>query len=138
MGAVGVGAILFAALLLIVAVMVWQEARKREYTAVYVIEEVVGHAFKLLSEESAARLDEDDVRRILEWEVFYLQGLRRDRRQGTPPIAGSHEAISFIQDRAQGAGYDYTYEDIAEVLVHEVSYLVDIGAVGPAVDEEPP
>ena len=137
MGLVAVGALLFAFFLLIVAVMVVQEARKAQPgPPVYVIEEVVPFAFRRLSDGAMARLDVDDVQRILEWEVFYLQGLasRSNGAEGVGgPIAGSPEAVDFIHIRASGAGYDYEVSDIEEVLSQEAAYLVDIGAVGPPV-----
>ncbi len=135
MGVVAVGALLFAAFLLIVAALVLQEARKGEPgPPVYVIEEVVPFAFGRLSDGPMSRLDADDVKRILEWEVFYLQGLAA-RRNGdaVPPVAGSSEAVDFISARSSDEGYDYLRSDIEEVLAHEVAYLVDIGAVGPPV-----
>lgn len=133
MGAVAVGAVLFAVLLLIVAVLVVQEARRSPGgPAVYVIEEVVSFAFPRLSEQAAARLGRDDVLRILEWEVFYLQGL-----DGSPGrrIAGGGDAVAFIAAKSSAQGHHYASEDIADVLRHEAAYLADIGALGPAVTE---
>ncbi len=62
MGAVAVGALLFAVLLLIVAAMVLQEVRKHPATEViYVLEEVVPFVYRRLSDEALERLDRDDV-----------------------------------------------------------------------------
>ena len=137
MGAVALGAMLFALLLLIVAAMVWQEARKAPDTsATYVIEEVVPFAYRGLSEGAADRLDLDDITRILEWEVYYLQGLDRSGNGARPaPVAGSAEAVQFIIERCRVQGREYRAADVAEVLAQEAAYLVDIGAVGPAVEE---
>ncbi len=138
MNAVAVGAILFAIFLAIVAVMVFQELRKAGPPApTYVLDEVVPYAFLRLSESAAARIDREDVKRILEWEVFYLQGLAgaRDGNGNGHPIAGSSEAVAFIAGRTAERGARYQAADIAEVLYHEASYLAEIGAVGPAVDE---
>lgn len=134
MSLVAIGAVLFALLLLVVAAMVWQEARNPGAPrAVYVIEEAVPFVFQRLSDGAAARLDEDDVLRILEWEVRYLQGLDipRDHSERPAPVAGSTDAIAFISDRVAASGHPYRHADIAEVLEHEVAYLIDIGAVGP-------
>ncbi len=134
MSAVAVGALLFALLLLIVAGMVLQETRSRPTgEAVYVLEEVVPFVYRRLSDDALARLDHDDVQRILEWEVHYLQGLHR-RRNGaaTLPVAGSEAAVEFVLDRTDGA---YSHEEVAEVLAREADYLAEIGALGPPAGE---
>ena len=135
MAPVAVGAILFAVFLLIVAALVFQELRKPAAASpTYVLDEVVPYAFERLSERAAARVDRDGVKRILEWEVFYLQGLDvpRDHSARPAPVAGSAEAIDFIQERS-GEAYDRA--DVAEVLAGEAQFLVGIGAVGSAVEE---
>ncbi len=136
---VGIAALLFALLLLIAAAMVWQEARATpEATPVYVVEEAVPYVFRRLSDDAMSRLDVDDVRRILEWEVYYLQGLDKPRagRNGdlAGRVSGGHDAIMFVEGRCSGEGYEYLYEDIAEVLAHQGEYLAAIGAVGPEAD----
>ncbi len=138
MSLLAIGAVLFGVFLLIVAAMVWQETRRSpEPTAVYVIEEAVPFVFTRLSDGAMARLDTDDVLRILEWEVRYLQGLDipRDHSENPSPVAGSDDAIVYIVEKTATAGYDYQLRDVMEVLAHEREYLVDIGAVGDPVEE---
>jgi hypothetical protein len=135
MGAVAVGAVLFGLFLLIVAAMVWQEARVTDDRhPTYVLEEVVPFVYQRLSDDAAAHIDGDDVMRILEWEVYYLQGLNRNGANA-PPVAGSVEALEFILERSQAAGHAYRSDDVAEVLALEVAYLQDIGAIGPVATE---
>lgn len=137
MNLIAIGALLFALFLLIVALMVWQEARKTpETTAVYVIEEAVPFAYARLSDRALSKLAEDDVLRILEWEVRYLQGLDvpRDHSEHPAPVAGSTEAVEFIRMRAAEDAHHYSRHEIEEVLTQELAYLIDIGAVGEAVD----
>lgn len=125
MDLVTIGAILFALALLVVAAMVWQEMTSApDQHPVYVIEEAVPFVWERLGDGALSRLDRSDVVRILEWEVFYLQGL--DPRSSTP-VSGSEEAIGFIVERSSGA---YSPADVADVLAGEAAYLVDIGAVG--------
>ena len=135
---IGVAALLFAFLLAVIAAMVWQSVRARPAgPPTYVIEEVTRFAFARLSEEACASLDEDDVQRILEWEVHYLQGLARHRTgNGRAAVAGSEDAIDHILERSAAAGHPYPRPTVAEVLQHEAAYLVDIGAVGARVEEE--
>lgn len=138
MSLLAVGVVLFAFFLLIVAAMVWQETRRNpNTTAVYVIEEAVPFVYARLSDAAMVRLDTDDVLRILEWEVRYLQGLDvpRDHSANPSPVAGSEDGIVYIIEKTAGAGYDYRLEDVIEVLEYEQGYLVDIGAVGDPVEE---
>ncbi len=130
MGAVAFAAVLFAIFLLIVAAMVWQEARATDVEPTYVLEEVVPYVFQRLSPEAVEHIDDDDVMRMLEWEVLYLQGRHRNGQQ-TGPVAGSVEAMEFILERSSASGFAYRPDDVAEVLALEVAYLAEIGAVGP-------
>lgn len=133
MDIVAVGALLFGVLLFVIAGLVWQETKNTPARhSVYVIEEAVPFVMGRLSDKALTTLDQDDVLRILEWEVFYLQGLDapRDHSDHPSPVAGSDEAIDFIVERSP---ISYAREDISEVLEGEAAYLVSIGAVGSAV-----
>ena len=124
---------------MILALVVWQEAKRRpSYEALeYVIEDAVKHVEAGLQLEGKDGLRKADIRRILEWEVFYLQGLAQEHR-GNPveTVAGGHEAsIEFIIEQiASKHGVSYSQKDVEDVLRHEADYLVRIGAVGEAVD----
>ncbi len=131
MSAVAAGAVFFGVLLLIVAGMVIQETRRRPAgEIVYVLEEVVPFVHQRLSDDAFARVDRDDVQRMLEWEVHYLQGLDR-RGNGDAPVAGGDEAVDYVLERTSASGHRYRRDDIAEVLAREADYLAEIGAVGP-------
>jgi hypothetical protein len=136
---VAIGAMLVAILLVIVALIVWQEARRRpSYEPLeYVIEDAVKHVVARLPEGSGMR--PADVRRILEWEVFYLQGLaQEDRKNPVETVAGGHEAsVRYIAAEIEARhGSAYSHRDIEEVLRLEADYLLAIGAVGEPVGEE--
>lgn len=129
--------LLLGVLLLIIALMVWQEARRRpSYEPLeYVVEDAVKHVQQGLSDE--ANLSRADIRRILEWEVFYLQGLaQEDRSNPVETVAGGHQAsIEYIAAEIEERhGVSYPLEDIEEVLRLEADYLAAIGAVGEPVD----
>lgn len=122
---------------MIVALMVWQEARRRpSYEPLeYVIEDAVKHVQEGLTDES--RLSRADIRRILEWEVFYLQGLaQEDRKNPVETVAGGHQSsVEYIASEIeQSHGVSYSHGDIEEVLRLEADYLMAIGAVGEPVD----
>lgn len=132
-------AILVGVLLVIVAMLVWQEAKRRpSYEPLeYVVNDAIKHISERLPNDSSLR--NADVRRILEWEVFYLQGLaQKDRRNPVETVAGGHElSIDYIADQIRTRhGVSYPQEEIAEVLRLEADYLVAIGAVGEPVGEE--
>ncbi|MGD2103251.1 MAG: hypothetical protein PVG83_13555 [Acidimicrobiia bacterium] len=126
-------------LLVIVALMVWQEARRRpSYEPLeYVINDAVKHISERLADTAGLR--NADIRRILEWEVFYLQGLAQEKRS-TPveTVAGGHDrSVEYIAEQIHTKhGVSYSHDQIAEVLRLEADYLAAIGAVGEPVGEE--
>jgi len=134
---VGLVALLAGALLLIVGLVVWQSARSgavRDQRS-YVLDDAIRHVQERLGRESP--LARRDVRRILEYEVFYLQGLAQaDRRSPVVTVAGGHEAsINYIASEIEARhGAAYSHSDIEEVLRLESGYLAVIGAVGDPVD----
>jgi hypothetical protein len=137
--AVALGAILFAVFLGIVAVMVWQEAQKRRVAAepVYVLEDAVSFVTALL--DGSHELRTGDVRRILEWEVHYLQLRARGgaKRGGIDVIAGgTDQAVEYIRERTLAKqGKEYSEDQVRAVLAGEAAYLRSIGAVGEEVGE---
>jgi hypothetical protein len=132
-------AFLVGVLLVIVALMVWQESRRRpSYEPLeYVVNDAVKHIAERLGEDTELR--NADIRRIIEWEVFYLQGLaQKTRSNPVETVAGGHElSIEYIADQIHSKhGVSYPQADIAEVLRLEADYLMAIGAVGEQVGDE--
>lgn len=132
--------ILGVILLVVVALLVWQEARSRRVDEgpVYVVEDAVRFIVDHLPEDVAGRLRLVDVRRIVEWEVYYLQGLAQERRRDpVETVAGGAEpAVEYIAEQiAARHGTTYARDDIREVLRHEAGYLATIGAIGDEVSE---
>ncbi|HEX9763382.1 MAG TPA: hypothetical protein VGA97_09815 [Acidimicrobiia bacterium] len=129
--------LLVGVFLVVVALVVWQEAKRRpSYDPLeYVVEDAVKLVTAGLGEASV--LGRGDVRRILEWEVFYLQGLaQEDRHNPVETVAGGHQAsIEYIAAQIEAKhGVAYSQDDIAEVLRLEADYLMAIGAVGGQVE----
>lgn len=129
---------LVAVFLVIVAALMWQEAKTRSGVAspVYVIEDAVDFAIANLDQDVLSRLSRSAVLRIIEWEVFYLQGLAQpDRRQGVEVIAGGWvDAVTYVTRQiAEQHGVIYDSADVAAVLAVEGEYLSSIGAVGDEV-----
>lgn len=120
--------------------MVWQETRTSPVMdqPIYVLAEAARFIYPQLSDAAIERLDIDDVARMLEWEVAYLQGLSPRGAGGLAPVrvAGSDDAAAFVQSRLADLGFDYRLEDVNEVLYHESTYLIEIGAVSFETAEE--
>jgi hypothetical protein len=139
--AVALAALLFALFLLIVGLMVWQEAKRRPGSAerAYVIDDAVRFINPRLDDGPRERLGVAGVRRVIEWEVHYLQGLAQEtRRHPVETVAGGSDAsIDYIVGQiAEVNGVTYDREDVADVLRLEADYLVSIGAVGEPVDPD--
>ncbi len=131
--------LLVGVLLVIVALLIWQEARRRpSYEPLeYVVEDAVKHVEAGLAAEGTENLTKADIRRILEWEVYYLQGLAQEKRSNpVETVAGGHQtSIEYIVDEiASKHGVSYSHRDVENVLRHEADYLVRIGAVGDPVE----
>jgi hypothetical protein len=136
-----VGALLFAVLLALGAIMLWQEGKSRTMAAppTYVIEDAVDAAWEHLDEATRARITKAGVRRIIEWEVFYLQGLadKKAARAGITVVAGGDaRAVSYVQAQLARHGHEYAAADIAAVLEGEAWYLASIGAIGEIANED--
>lgn len=134
-------ALLIGIFLIVVALVVWQEARRRpRYEPLtYVIDDAVKHVEAGLVQGGDNRLSRADIRRILDWEVFYLQGLaQEDRSNPVETVAGGHQAsVDYIIDQiATKHGVSYAREDVENVLRMEADYLFQIGAVGEEVEFE--
>lgn len=132
---------LIAVFLLIVAALMWQEAKSRtiDEGPVYVIEDAIDFIHTRLDPITEPHLRRSDVQRILEWEIYYLQGLAQ-RRRGDPVetfAGGDAGVIAYLKTQIlEKNGVTYDSEHIATVLNLEASYLRSIGAVGEAVTEE--
>lgn len=138
--AVTVAALLLAVFLVVIAAMVWQEAKRRSGSdqLIYSVDDAVDFALQDLDQEVRGRLGRAGVRRILEWEVFYLQGLadRKHAREVTVVAGGHGPAVEYIAEQIKGRhGATYDVGDIRAVLAGEARYLATIGAVGEPVED---
>lgn len=131
-------AMLAGVFLSVIAALMWQEAKKRSYDegAVYVVDDAVDFIHGQLAGRTLAR---SDVKRIIEYEIFYLQGLAQKKRsRPVDVVAGGNEAaIDYITERiADAHGVSYPGDDVRAVLELEADYLASIGAVGEPVENE--
>lgn len=128
------GALLLSVLLGLAAALVWQEAKQRAVPdpITYVLEDAV----RFVSQQAVpSDLSEDDIRRILEWEVVYLQGISPRGAGKLEPVrvGNSEEAARFILDQI-GQPARYSEDDVRLVLAGEAAYLASIGALGAAIE----
>lgn len=140
-GVVALAGLLFALFCLIVGVLVWQEAKRRPgpEPPSYVVEDAVRFIISRLPDDVRERVGSAGVRRVIQWEVHYLQGLAQaDRRNPVETVAGGSDAsIDYIVSRiAEVNDTEYRVADVAEVLRLEADYLNSIGAIGEPVDLE--
>jgi hypothetical protein len=136
--AVTLGTLLLALFLVLVAALVWQEAKRRPGSELpsYIVEDSVNFIAGRI--RGATTLTRADVKRIIEWNLFYLQGLAQKQRwRPVETVAGgTPEAVDFIHGRiAQRHHVSYPLEEIRKVLELEAGYLHSIGVVGEAVEE---
>jgi hypothetical protein len=132
MGAVAVGALLFAVLLVIVAALVWQESGERgRKQRQYLLDEAAEFVFGRLSADAGSRLGIDDVRDLLFWGIEEHQ---RRAEAGDLAVYGSGDVLEALMERSRSErGEAHDPVDIAEVIAAETEYLAVIGAVGDAV-----
>lgn len=136
------GPLFFTAMMVVVLAfgvgMFWQESRRiRQRETVYGVEDSIEFVWDALGEDSLD-LKKSDVRRILEWEMHYLQQPHLWEADGQPVVGGTAAAI-YVQEQALAAGYPYEPEQIFAVLDYQAAYLLAIGAIGGEVasDETP-
>lgn len=110
----------------------WQESKPSpDPVVVYGTEDALDFIMARLSERTGSRLQRSDVRRILEWEMLYLQST--EHPPGAAVVVGGVEAAEFAQRRALEQGYGYDPASIIDVLDRQAEYLAALGAVGEPV-----
>ena len=108
----------------------WQGRRtEADELAVYSVEDSIRFVTERLTAETAQTIKPSDVRRILEWEVRYLQD-PAVRDDGGPVVAGGGPSAEFAQESLARLGHAYDGPEIIEVLDLRAEYLRQIGAVG--------
>jgi hypothetical protein len=133
--------LLFAIVMIVVLAfgvgMFWQESRRmRQSAAIYGVDDSVEWIWEGLGEDRHG-LKKSDVRRILEWELHYLQQPDLWRGDGAA-VVGGEEAAAYAQQKSLEEGHAYEPEQIYAVLDLQATYLRAIGAVGdPVVDGDP-
>lgn len=131
------GPLFFAALMVVVfafgIAVFWQESRRmQQREAIYGVEDSIEFIWDGLGEDKLG-LKKSDVRRILEWEMHYLQKPELWAEDGQP-IVGGEAAAAYTQERSLEEGHAYEPEQIYAVMDLQAAYLEAIGAVGDIVE----
>lgn len=126
------GPLFFAALMAVVlafgVAMFWQESKRmRHREAIYGVEDSIEFVWESLGEDKRG-LKKSDVRRILEWELHYLQQPHLWADEGEA-VVGSTASAQYVQDQALAGGHAYEPEQIFIVLEYQAAYLQAIGAI---------
>lgn len=124
--------VLVAVLVAFAVGLLLQERRPSEVAVVYSVEDALDFVWDGLGDSARQSIGRTDVRRILEWEMHYLQ--RPEHREGVA-VVGGIDAAAYAQERAIEQGFGYEPEVIFEVLALQAGYLDALGAVGDSADE---
>ncbi len=129
-------AVMMAVVLAFGVAMFWQESKRMSSReAIYGVEDSIEFIWLSLGDNRHG-LSRDDIRRILEWEMHYLQQPDLWRDDGAP-IVGGRAAAAYAQEKSLEFGFSYEPEQIYAVLDLQAAYLEAIGAVGePANPDE--
>ena len=125
---VALAALLGAVLLIVVALMLWQESRKRSTSepVEFVIEDAASYVLTRVPDATAQRLGRDGVLSVVEW---HMQWITERIRADEPPVVGLTDfAVHYILEKRP----ESEPTDVEAVLDEVSEYVASIGAVGPA------
>ncbi len=126
---------LFALLIVIGLAFYWQGSIQLPGAGVaYGVEDSIKYITQRLEPETRAVVGEKSVRRILEWEMKFVQDqLDSDPEQVV--VIGGESATRYVLDQLIGQGFEYEPGIVNEVLGLQAEYMVSIGAVAEPVDD---
>ena len=136
-----VGFLVFGLVVAIAAVLVVREAgriSREPPAALFDPEDAFDWVVDQLPADAAATLTTGDVRRILEFQLEFFQrtGVRngKDSTSSGPVVVGGIDQLAYIAERAAATGEAYLPEQIQAVIDTQLSYLGEIGAIGPPAE----
>ena len=117
--------------------MFWQESKRMQQpAAIYGVDDSIEWIWEGMGEDKLG-LKKSDVRRILEWEMHYLQQPDVWEDGGTA-IVGGADAAAYAQEKSFEEGHAYEPAQVFAVMDLQASYLQAIGAVGEPVEDDEP
>lgn len=128
-------AVLMALVLAFGVAMFWQESKRmRQNAAIYGVDDSIEWIWDGLGDDKRD-LRKSDVRRILEWEMHYLQQPDVWKAEGAA-VVGGLGAATYVQEQSLAQGHAYSPEQIFAVLDLQATYLEAIGAIGDPVETD--
>jgi hypothetical protein len=125
-------------LLLLVLVGVafyWQGTIRLPGSAVsYGVEDSIKYVTPRLSEETRKVISHKSVRRILEWEMKYLQDSLDSGSERI--VLGGADAKRYVMEMTARQGFEYEPQIVDEVLALQADYMASIGAIAAPVAPE--
>lgn len=124
-------------LLLVGLAFYWQGSIRLPGSAVsYGVEESIKYITPRLSDSTRQRIGAKSVRRILEWEMKYVQD-SLDADPDRVVVLGGDAAVRYVIESTARQGYEYEPRLVREVLQLQAEYMASIGALAePVADEE--
>ena len=113
--------------------MFWQESRRMQQpAAIYGVDDSIEWIWEGLGDDKLG-LKKSDIRRILEWEMHYLQQPDVWKDDGNP-VVGGEAAAAYAQEKSLEEGHAYEPNQVFAVMDLQATYLEAIGAVGEPVE----
>jgi len=114
----------------------WQGSIRLPGAAVaYGVEDSIKYITPRLSEDTREKIGTKSVRRMLEWEMKFLQD-RLDADSEQVIVLGGSEAIDYVLEQTASQGFEYEREVVAEVMQLQAAYMESIGALARPVAED--
>ncbi|MDJ0923465.1 MAG: hypothetical protein QNJ77_02795 [Acidimicrobiia bacterium] len=115
----------------------WQGSIRLPGAAIaYGVEDSIKYITPRLSEPTQKIIGARSVRRILEWEMKYLQEVL-DSAEDRTVVLGGDRAVHYVLEQTARQGFDYEPAIVAEVLELQAEYMASIGAIaGPVADAD--
>jgi hypothetical protein len=140
------GAVAVGLVLLIAAFVVLRESQRLAIDpppAVFDVDEAVDWVVQHIPDVYAAQLTVDEVRQIIDWQLQFFRNRGVSGNGSTPHVpgpvvVGGAETVSYILERAETAGMEFTADQVHAVIETQLTYLRAIGAVGSAADPGDP
>ena len=115
----------------------WQGSIRLPGSAVsYGVEDSIKYITPRLSDPTSQKFGAKSVRRILEWEMKFLQD-SLDSDPDHAVVLGGNAAVDYVIERTALQGFEYEPEVVREVLELQAEYMASIGALAePVADED--
>lgn len=114
----------------------WQGSIRLPGSAVsYGVEDSIKYITPRLSEASRAVIGHKSVRRILEWEMKFVQDAL-DSGSEEVVVLGGEAVTEYVLEMTKRQGFDYESAIVDEVLQLQAAYLASIGAIAEPVSAD--